>query len=123
MRVRIPLRAPKQPQLPNLKVFELQAASQEAEKQRISAKGLADAEQIIKCGATTTTQTNDKGEQVTVATPKEGASCENNLTPEYLQYQYIQSLKSLVDSPNNSTVILPFDQNLTPLLNLQEQKK
>lgn len=105
------------------KVFELQAASQEAEKQRISAKGLADAEQIIKCGATTTTQTNDKGETVNVAVPKDGASCENNLTPGYLQYQYIQSLKSLVDSPNNSTIILPFDQKLTPLLNLQQQGK
>ena len=40
------------------------------------------------------------------------------LTPQYLQWTYIQALQSLVDSPNNSTIILPFDQALTPLLNI-----
>ncbi|MEZ5168546.1 MAG: hypothetical protein R2695_19485 [Acidimicrobiales bacterium] len=39
------------------------------------------------------------------------------LTPQYLQ-TYIQALQALVDSPNNSTIILPFDQNLTPLINV-----
>jgi hypothetical protein len=33
-----------------------------------------------------------------------------------LQFAYIQALKQLVNSPNNSTIILPFDKNLTPLL-------
>ena len=40
------------------------------------------------------------------------------LTPQYLQYTYIQALKQLVNSPNNSTIILPFDSNLTPLINV-----
>lgn len=97
-------------------VYELQKETAAAEKQRIKAQGLADAEQIIKCGATTETTTNAEGEEIEVAVPKDGADCENNLTQEYLQYQYIQALKELVDSPNNSTVILPFDQELTPIL-------
>jgi hypothetical protein len=40
------------------------------------------------------------------------------LTPAYLQFTYIQALKALVNSPNNSTIILPFDQALTPLINV-----
>lgn len=99
------------------KTIELQAASADAEKKRIEAKGAADSEQIIKCGATTETVVNDEGETIEVATPKDGASCENNLTEEYLMYQYIQTLEAVVNSPNNSTVILPTDSNLTPLLN------
>jgi hypothetical protein len=35
-------------------------------------------------------------------------------TPEFLQYTYIQALKALVASPNNSTLVLPFSSNLTP---------
>jgi regulator of protease activity HflC (stomatin/prohibitin superfamily) len=99
------------------KNIELQSASAEAEKKRIEAKGVADSEQIIKCGATVETVTTDTGEVIEVATPKEGPSCENNLTSEYLMYQYIQALQSLVDSPNNSTIVIPTDSNLTPLLN------
>ncbi len=43
---------------------------------------------------------------------------DQSLTPAYLQWKYIESLQMLVNSPNNSTVILPFDQQLIPLLNL-----
>lgn len=42
-----------------------------------------------------------------------------SLTQQYLQWYYIGTLKELVDSPNNSTLILPFDQKLTPLINLK----
>lgn len=40
------------------------------------------------------------------------------LTPEYLQFTYIQALAQLVSSPSSSTIVLPFDQNLTPLVNV-----
>lgn len=40
------------------------------------------------------------------------------LSPEYIQWYYIKSLESLVGSPNNTFVILPFDQQLVPLLPL-----
>ncbi len=40
------------------------------------------------------------------------------MPPQYLPFTYIQALKQLVNSLNNSTIILPFDQNLTPLLNV-----
>jgi prohibitin 1 len=45
------------------------------------------------------------------------------LTQNYLQWYYISQLKDVVTSPNNSTIILPYDQRLTPLLNIQGNKK
>lgn len=41
---------------------------------------------------------------------------QSTLTKEYLQHEYIDTLKQTINSPNNTTVILPFDQNLTPML-------
>lgn len=70
--------------------FELQKTIQQAEIRRQDAHGLADAQAIIQ----------------------------QTLTPQYLQYLYVQSLEKIAASPNNSTVILPFDQHLTPLLNM-----
>jgi regulator of protease activity HflC (stomatin/prohibitin superfamily) len=68
--------------------FILEKERMEAERKRVEAKGIADAQKIIA----------------------------NSLSPEYLQWYYIEALRKLVDSPNNSTIILPFDQKLTPLL-------
>ncbi len=99
------------------KIFELEATATEAEKRRIEAKGIADAEQIIRCGAVIVEKEQD-GATIEVAEAKSGESCEERLTPAYLQYQYIQALRELVDAPNNSTIVIPFDSNLTPLLNL-----
>lgn len=94
--------------------FELAKATQEAEIKRVEAQGVADSEQIIKCGATLV----KKDDGTFNVVPKEGAACEDNLTQAYLQYQYIQALKELVDAPNNSTIVIPSDQSLTPLLPL-----
>lgn len=99
------------------KTYELQAASLDAEKRRIEAKGVADAEQIIKCGAVVVERQED-GKTVEVAEPKTGASCEDRLTPAYLQYQYIQALQALVGSPNATFLFAPLDANLTPILPL-----
>jgi regulator of protease activity HflC (stomatin/prohibitin superfamily) len=98
-------------------VFDLQRAAAEAEIQRVQALGTADSESIIACGATREIDP-DTGEEI--VRPKEGEACENNLTPEYLTLQYIQAMEALANSDNNSTVILPADQSLIPLLPVGE---
>lgn len=75
--------------------FKLQQARKEAEKRVIEAQGIADAQKIIN----------------------------KTLTSEYIQWYYIETLKSLVDSPNNSTIILPFDQKLTPMFQIPTGNK
>jgi regulator of protease activity HflC (stomatin/prohibitin superfamily) len=41
-----------------------------------------------------------------------------SLTDAYLQWKYIQALELLVASPSTTTVILPYDSNLIPMLNI-----
>lgn len=89
------------------KQFELLTATADAEKERIRAKGTADAQQIIECGATITT--NEAGDEVAV--PNIGDSCDNNLTPEYLLLQWIKAIEA-----SGGTIVIPSDSNLTPTL-------
>lgn len=70
--------------------FVLQKEEQEAERKRIEADGISKANRIIA----------------------------NSLTSRYLQWYYIQTLGSLVNSPNNTIIMTPFDQKLTPLINI-----
>lgn len=98
--------------------FERQFAEQQAEIERVKALATADSQQILACGGESTTVEID-GQPVEVVIPNPIAACSQaQLTPQYLQFNYIQALRELVDSPNNSTIILPFDENLTPLLNV-----
>ena len=69
-------------------------ARKEAERKAIEAQGISNAQKIIG----------------------------NGLTQNYLQWYYISQLKDVVGSPNNSTIILPYDQKLTPLLNIPNKK-
>ena len=71
--------------------FVLQKEKMEAKRKAVEAEGIANAQKIIA----------------------------KSLTSEYLQWYYVQTLRELVDSPNSSTVILPFDQKLTPLLQIK----
>ncbi|MDD3803439.1 MAG: prohibitin family protein [bacterium] len=41
-----------------------------------------------------------------------------SLNKQYLQWYYIQNLKEVLSSNNTKVVIMPFDQKLTPLLNV-----
>jgi regulator of protease activity HflC (stomatin/prohibitin superfamily) len=75
--------------------YTLQKESKESERKRIEAHGIADAQTIIA----------------------------KSLTPEYLQWKYIETLEQTVNSPNNTTVILPFDQKLTPMLPVGPHQK
>jgi len=74
--------------------FKLQQARKEAERKRIEAQGIKDAQEIIN----------------------------RSLTEKYLQWYYIETLKQLINSPNHSTIILPFDQKLTPMLQIPSRK-
>lgn len=71
-------------------VFVLQKEEKEAERKEVEAEGISKANRVIA----------------------------NSLTSRYLQWYYIQTLGKLVGSPNNSFIITPFDQKLTPLLNI-----
>ena len=74
--------------------YTIQYAQKEAQRKAIEAQGISNAQKIIG----------------------------NGLTQNYLQWYYISQLKDVVSSPNNSTIILPYDQKLTPLLNIQGKK-
>lgn len=41
-----------------------------------------------------------------------------SLNKQYLQWYYIQNLKEVLKTDNTKIVIMPFDQNLTPLINV-----
>ena len=98
--------------------FELATAEQAADITRIQALATADSQQILACGGKAATVSRN-GLLAQTVVPNPLSDCtQSQLTPQYLQFTYIQALKSLVNSPNTSTVILPFDQNLTPLLNV-----
>ena len=74
--------------------YTIQYAQKEAQRKAIEAQGISNAQKIIG----------------------------NGLSQNYLQWYYISQLKDVVGSPNNSTIILPYDQKLTPLLNIQGKK-
>ncbi len=74
-------------------VYVLQKEKQEAERKKVEASGIAEAQKIIS----------------------------NTINPQYLQWKYIETLKELVNTKNNTILITPFDQKLTPLLNLNQR--
>lgn len=74
-------------------VYVLQKEKQEAERKKVEASGIAEAQRIIS----------------------------NTINSQYLQWKYIETLKDLMNSKNSTIVITPFDQKLTPLLNLNQK--
>lgn len=74
-------------------VYVLQKERQEAERKKVEASGIAEAQKIIS----------------------------NTINSQYLQWKYIETLKDLLNSKNSTIVITPFDQKLTPLLNLNQR--
>lgn len=74
--------------------YVLQKEEQEAQRKRLEARGIADAQQIIA----------------------------ESLTPEYLQWRYITTLEGLTNSQNTTFVITPYDEKLIPFLPLNPEK-
>lgn len=70
--------------------FVLDKEKREAERKALEAQGISDANKIIA----------------------------RSLSGSYLQWYYIKTLQQLVNSPNNTVIVTPFDQKLTPLLNI-----
>ncbi len=71
-------------------VFILQRETREVERKKLEAEGISEANRIIS----------------------------KSLSSSYLQWYYIKTLQELVNSPNNTVIITPFDQKLTPLLQI-----
>lgn len=74
--------------------FVLSKAKQEADRQRVEAQGIADAQKIIS----------------------------GSLSEAYLQWKFISTLDNIDKGPNKTVVIVPFDQKLMPLLPVGEGK-
>ncbi|MCX7832678.1 MAG: prohibitin family protein [Ignavibacteria bacterium] len=73
-------------------VYILQKEKQEAERKKVEATGIAEAQKIIS----------------------------NTINPQYLQWKYIETLKDVINSKNSTFIIAPYDQKLMPLLNLNK---
>lgn len=70
--------------------FTLEKERKEAERKEIEATGIASANRTIA----------------------------GSLTNSYLTWYYVEMLRNVANSQNNTFVVLPFDQKLTPLLNV-----
>ncbi|WP_022846574.1 MULTISPECIES: prohibitin family protein [unclassified Desulfurobacterium] len=73
--------------------FVIEKERLEAERKITEAKGIAESNRIIA----------------------------NSLSKAYLQWYYLQTIKSLANGPNNTFIITPYDKNLVPLLNLNKK--
>lgn len=105
-------------QLEEQQQFELATAQQQADITRIQALATADTQQILACGGSAATlMRNNQEVQTVIPNPLDKCS-QAQLTPAYLQFTYIQALKQLASSQNTTTLVLPFDKNLTPLITL-----
>jgi len=104
-------------QLEEQQQFELATAQQQADITRLQALATSDSQQILACGGKAAALKRKDGTLVQTVIPNPLDQCsQSQFTQPYLQFTYIQALKQLVNSPNVTTLILPFDKNLTPLL-------
>ncbi len=74
--------------------FVVEKEKLEAERKRVEAKGIADANRIIA----------------------------GSLTKEYLQWKFIENIKAYAKGDNNTVVLLPYDTNLAPIINIPNIK-
>ncbi len=75
--------------------FVVEREKLEAERKRVEAKGIADANRIIA----------------------------GSLTREYLQWKFIENIKSYAEGDNNTVILLPYDTNLAPIINIPNIRK
>jgi regulator of protease activity HflC (stomatin/prohibitin superfamily) len=98
---------------------ELEQAQITAETTKTEAQASADADQIIRCGATVTTGTqliNGKETEVQIVTPKSNAECENRLNEQVLTTKWFETLRS-IGAAGNMVVVIPED-GTAPIINL-----
>jgi regulator of protease activity HflC (stomatin/prohibitin superfamily) len=105
-------------QLFQQQLFDVATAQKQADIKRIQALATSDSEQLVECGGKAATVSKN-GQNTQVIIPNPAAECSaTRLTPAFLQFTYIQALQQLAASGGTSTLVLPFDKNLTPLINL-----
>ena len=97
--------------------FELATAQQQADIVRTQALATADSQQIIECGGKAIPGTLLHPGKTIIPNPL-GQCSKLGLTPEFLQFTYIQALQQLAANGSTTTLVLPFDKNLTPLITL-----
>lgn len=71
--------------------YVLEREKLEAERKKIEAQGIAEAQRIIA----------------------------RQLTNQYLTWKYLEVLKRFAESENNTIIVAPYDQRITPLLNVR----
>lgn len=102
---------------------ELNAARITAERTKVDAQAEADADQIIRCGASTETVTEmvaDEEVEVTQIVPLSGAACENRLNEQVLISKYLDALEA-IGADGNMVVVIPNDTSggaSGPIINL-----
>ena len=87
---------------------DLERASIEAESTKVRAQADADADQIVRCGATTVETTKTvAGKEVasTVVVPKEGAACEERLNQQVLYSKWLDALTKVGEAGNTILVV------------------
>lgn len=98
---------------------ELETSRVEAEKIKTEAQAQSDADQIIRCGATTTTvKEMVNGKEITAikVIPVPSNQCQNRLNEQVLTAKYIEMLRQAATG-GNTVYVIPPDAN--SLLNIQ----
>ncbi|WP_457600364.1 prohibitin family protein [Hydrogenivirga sp.] len=75
--------------------FLVEKEKLEAERKKIEAKGIAEANRIIA----------------------------GSLTKEYLMWKFLENIKVYAESPNNTIILIPYDTKMTPIIQLPEPKR
>lgn len=98
----------------------LEQAKIEAEVTKTDAKAQSDADQIARCGAIITEETqviNGKDTKVSIVTPVPSDKCQSRLNEQVLTSKYIDMLKSAAAKGNTIYVVPPGSNNLLQLQN------
>lgn len=96
---------------------ELAAQQNKAQGARITSLGQADSQQIIKCGGVSETLPN--GTNTIKPNTDVNGLCKgpSRLSPDYLQYLYIQALNTNAGSENHTVFVVPPGTDLNALVN------
>lgn len=95
--------------------IELQQANVDAEIERVAAQATYDAERIIACGGVL----QGEGDEAKVV-PNTEQCDQRQFTEAYLNWLYITTLGDIASSGNQTFAIVPPGQNLTPLIELDQ---
>jgi regulator of protease activity HflC (stomatin/prohibitin superfamily) len=97
-------------------LFDVATAQKQADITRIQALATNQQALIAECGGHTASTTINGQPDQTIIPNVSGQCTSSVLTQPYLQLQYIQALNNLAATGKGTTVVLPFGQNVTPLV-------